>query len=415
MRRFTAAWLLACLPCIVLQLPAASAADNESLQPLSAAERALLNPGRSMLELGRNVANTACVVCHGADGVSTAPGIPNLAGQRAVYLYRILQEYQGRERRNDAMNNATGFLNREALQAVSAWFSSLSAPWPTVTEEQAAVAAEIRQGDPFADLHETVRKCSKCHGEDGNSSAAGMPNLSAQGPEYFVSAMQGYASGKRGNRLMQKFARGLDDDTLDRIGVYYAVQEPARTSNTGDGDAEAGRTLSERCASCHGNDGNASSPDMPTLAGQDPHYFIKAVRAYKDGKRPHEQMLNAVEPLGEEDVSNLAAFYAQQGPVRRNVRRPFTTAEWIERCERCHGVDGNSTDPRFPMLAGQDATYLANAMRAYSDVSRSNSAMHAMADPLSEADIRRIVAHYATRKPKSVVYISLPCDEAPEK
>jgi cytochrome c553 len=48
--------------------------------------------------------------------------------------------------------------------------------------------------------------------------------------------------------------------------------------------------------------------------------------------------------------------------VRRNTRTPLTTAEWIERCERCHGIDGNSTDPRFPMLAGQEKTYLASAL-----------------------------------------------------
>ncbi len=76
--------------------------------------------------------------------------------------------------------------------------------------------------------------------------------------------------------------------------------------------------------------------------------------------------------------------------------------------------DGNSTDPRFPMLAGQDRTYLANALAAYQDETRTNSAMHAMAAPLGEEDLDRIAAYYASREPRAVVYLTLPCDEAAE-
>ena len=180
----------------------------------------------------------------------------------------------------------------------------------------------------------------------------------------------------------------------------------------GDGDTEAGRALAaEHCDSCHGEGGNASGADMPSLAGQDARYFVKAMEAYQDGSRQHEQMFGAVEELDDGDVADLAAYYASQEPVRRNVRMPLTTAEWIDRCERCHGIDGNSTDPRFPMLAGQDETYLRAALQSYSASTRSNSIMHAMSDPLSTADIDRIARHYSTRPPKGVVYMQLPCDE----
>ena len=108
-------------------------------------------------------------------------------------------------------------------------------------------------------------------------------------------------------------------------------------------------------------------------------------------------------------MRRAAAFYASREPVRRDVRTPLTTTQWVNRCERCHGIDGNSTDPRFPMLAGQDPTYLANTLQSYIGTTRSNTTMHAMSDPLSAADIERIVKHYATREPKSVVYMQLPC------
>jgi cytochrome c553 len=378
-------------------------------------ERYALNPPREMLDHGENVASTACASCHGIDGVSTDSGTPNLAGQRTVYLYRVLQSYQGRTRRDDAMNHAVGFLNEEALLAVAAHYASLAPARPTAPAERESTSMDMGGGDPFAGLRDDMKKCVRCHGEDGNASASGMPNLSAQSPEYFVASMKAYVDGQRDHKLMGNLAKGLDEETLNKMGVFYGVQEPARTSTVGDGSVDLGRELSEPCAACHGDDGNASGADMPTLAGQDARYFIKAMDAYKAGKRQHQGMFDAVEELDEGNIADLAAFYATQEPVRRNVRTPLTTAEWVDRCERCHGIDGNSTDPRFPMLAGQDRTYLVNALQSYIGNSRSSSTMHAMSDPLDAADIERIVDYYSTRDPKSVVYMTLPCEEAADE
>lgn len=380
-------------------------------QPLNGIERYALNPSRDMLDQGRNVATTTCATCHGIDGVSTEAGIPNLAGQRTVYLYRILQHYQLRERRDDAMNHAVGLLNEEALLAVATWYASLAPARPLLPEDADAGPAAASSGDAFAGIRSDLGKCGRCHGEDGNATASGMPNLSAQSQEYFLASMQAYTDGGRDHKLMGKLVTGLDEETLQRMGVFYAVQEPARTAITGDGNADRGAELAGSCNGCHGADGNASGADMPTLAGQDARYFIKAMEAYREGTRRHEGMFGAVDGLSEADVADLAAFYAAREPVRRNVRAPLTTAEWIDRCERCHGIGGNSTDPRFPMLAGQDRTYLLNALQAYSDATRGNTTMHAMTAPLSHTDIEGLVEYYATREPKSVVYMQLPCED----
>jgi cytochrome c553 len=198
------------------------------------------------------------------------------------------------------------------------------------------------------------------------------------------------------------------------MATFYAVQKPLRTETVGDGDPAKGEAAAEGCANCHGGDGNASGNDMPTLAGQDARYFVKAMNAYKDGSRQHEKMFEAAEHLSEADMADLAAFYAAQEPLRRNVRTPLTTAEWLVRCERCHGLDGNSSDPRFPMLAAQDQSYLETALKAYANNSRDSSTMHAMAEPLNQADIERIARHYATRTPKAVVYMQLPCEDLTE-
>ena len=215
---------------------------------------------------------------------------------------------------------------------------------------------------------------------------------------------------------MSKLVGKLDQKTIKQMGTFYAVQKPVRSETTGDGDAKAGSALAEKCATCHGADGNASKASIPTLAGQDARYFIKAMQAYQQDKRINGSMSKAVAGISESDIKNLAAFYASQEPVRRDIRAPFTAAEWVQRCERCHGLNGNSTDPRFPMLAGQDEDYLRKALQAYASGERKTSVMHAMSEPLSESDIERIVQHYASERPKSVVYIQLPCEnESPEQ
>jgi len=366
-----------------------------------------------MIELGRNVAATACAECHGSNGHSIAPGMPHLAGQRTIYLYRVLQAYQARERTNDSMNHAVGFLNDEALLAVSAYFASLPPARPPVPDAQVTDDDSIPD-DPFFEIEGAMKKCVKCHGDTGNSDASGMPNLTAQDPEYFTAAMQAYVDGGRKHKLMSKLVGALDESVIAEMGIFYAVQVPQPTDTQGDGDAKAGGHAAEACSSCHGADGNATGAEMPTLAGQDARYFIKAMKAYKDGERQHESMFNAVNQLSEDEVKNLATFYAAQEPVRRNVRVPFTSAEWIARCERCHGLDGNSSDPRFPMLAGQDAEYLKKALDAYTEKGNGSAAMHAMADPLSAADVERIVTHYAAQEPKSVMYMQLPCEDQAE-
>jgi cytochrome c553 len=392
---------------------AAWAQGPASTDPLSADERAALFPTRDMLEKGWNVANTACVQCHGVDGASTGPGVPHLAGQRTVFLDRVLRAYQSRERRNDDMGHSVSFLNEEALMAVSAYYANLA---PIAPEEApASDTGASLDGDPFADIRDDMKKCVKCHGEDGNASGSGVPNLTAQDPAYFAHAMHAYRDGDRSHNLMKKLVAELDDEVVNKMAVFYAVQEPVRKESTVEGNADLGRSLAEACVNCHGVDGNPSGPDMPTLAGQDARYLVKAMSAYQDGKRKHEPMFQAVEKLDETGLANLAVYYAAQEPVRRSVRTPLTTNEWIIRCDRCHGLDGNSTDPRFPMLAGQERTYLASALRAYASGTRGDSTMHAMASPLSQADMERIVEYYATRQPKSVVYMQLPCDEEAEQ
>lgn len=78
----------------------------------------------------------------------------------------------------------------------------------------------------------------------------------------------------------------------------------------GAGDPEAGKAKSEACVGCHGLNGKSSNPMYPSLKGQQKMYLIKALKAYRDGKRDDPMMGSLAKSLSDEDIENLAAYYA---------------------------------------------------------------------------------------------------------
>lgn len=73
-------------------------------------------------------------------------------------------------------------------------------------------------------------------------------------------------------------------------------------------------------------------------------------------------------------------------------------AKVTEVCGACHGMDGNSTSPDFPRLAGQNEDYIRNALSAYQTGARKNPIMISMAEPLSKHDIANVAAYFASQK-----------------
>ena len=75
-------------------------------------------------------------------------------------------------------------------------------------------------------------------------------------------------------------------------------------------DARAGRAKAIACQACHGMDGLSKHPEAPHLAGQIENYLAKSLRDYRSGERKNEMMTIVAKDLSDEDVANLAAFYA---------------------------------------------------------------------------------------------------------
>lgn len=93
----------------------------------------------------------------------------------------------------------------------------------------------------------------------------------------------------------------------------------ALAANTG--DVDAGKAKSVICQACHGADGNGiGDPQYPLLAGQFPDYLAKALRDYKSGERDNAIMKGFASTLSDQDMLDLAAYFAGQPTKLRDLQ-----------------------------------------------------------------------------------------------
>ena len=358
---------------------------------------------------GKELADTTCAKCHGADGVSAADGVPNLAGQRPSYVYRELKAYQRGDRTGggESHMNLLKFLSDAALANLAAYYASLDPALPPD-------APAPKYVDPVAAGKAAAEPCTNCHGENGVSHKEGVPSLIGLHPKYLVETMQSFKSGDRPvdgkNQDMKKALDALSDQDLQHIALYYALQSMnlTRAQTPNGGGAPVTKEALAPCVKCHGEDGIGDSPITPSLAGQDLTYMLNALRAYKDGTRDDDTMTPRAKKLDDVAMTTLSAYYAGLDPKPVNIPRPLSPDEWAEKCDRCHGLNGNSTRPDAPALAAQRQEYLEAALSAYQSGARKSSEMTAMSSILTPDDIKGLAAHYARQKGRPVVFIMVP-------
>ena len=381
-----------------------AAAQPATVKPGSEDElRAVYATPVEVAEGGR-IAEASCARCHGASGISATKGVPHLAGQRAAYLDLQLRAYRHSARVQDAMAGIVRYLSDDALVKVAAYYASLEPPRPVPAPAKAAPA----KPDAVQAGKAAAAGCGGCHGEIGISKTPGMPSLVGLDPKYFVAAVKVYKGGQRKNDMMKSLVGAFNDDSLNSMALYYALQKPAKAQTPAPGDQAAGKSAAAACAACHGDQGISGNSATPSIAGQDAQYLAAALAAYKDGSRKDESMKGPAAALDERAMRNIAAYYAAQQPQPLNVRRPLTLAEWVERCDRCHGANGNSTDPLMPRLAAQRADWLEQVLQAYRTGARKSTAMAAMSGLLTDGDVKEIAGYYARQTARGVTYVVLP-------
>jgi cytochrome c553 len=176
------------------------------------------------------------------------------------------------------------------------------------------------------------------------------------------------------------------------------------------GDAEAGKSKAITCGACHGADGNSVNPVWPSIAGQHPTYFVDQMQAFKGGQRSEPLMLGQVMLLSEEDMRNLAVYYAALPAAAKAVADPSSVdrGQRLYRggdretstpaCNACHGPTGRGNPAAsVPSVKGQYAVYAAAQLRAYASGARqsdgSTRVMRDIAANLSEADILAVSSY----------------------
>jgi len=172
------------------------------------------------------------------------------------------------------------------------------------------------------------------------------------------------------------------------------------------GSVAAGKQRAAACASCHGADGISPNDTWPSLAGQSAAYLARILAAYKSGDQKDVMMTPIAQPLSNGDIQNLAAYYASLAcrtvPATTRVGDAATGKALAKNCAACHGATGVASNPAWPHLAGQKASYLVNVLKAFRGGLRKDPMMAAVVRGLSDADIENLAGYYAAQSCRPV-------------
>lgn len=183
-------------------------------------------------------------------------------------------------------------------------------------------------------------------------------------------------------------------------------------------DLEKGKaTAGAVCAACHMPDGNSMIPDNPILAGQHAAYTKKQLNNFKikpgakEAERANAIMAGFAAMLSDEEIRNVAAFYASQTPksagaprkelvdLGRDIYKAGVPSKGVPSCAGCHGPTATGIPAEFPRLAGQHAKYTEAQLIAFRGGVRKNSAqMISISAKMSDAEITAVSEYIASLK-----------------
>ncbi len=379
-----------------------------------------------------------CAGCHGANGISIAGNYPNLAGQHADYIVKQLKAFKAGDRKDPVMAPMAAALSEQDMQDVAAHFSSFgrdgsapagsaddsaSAAAPTAAPAAPAIVADASAGKALyenGDKERGITACVSCHGKDGNSKVLINPNLAKQHPEYIEKQLNAFKAESRHNASMNQVAGNLSDSDIANIGAYFEDTSAVGEVKASEGkvavkslvgDVAAGQAKAATCAACHGADGNALVAMYPSLAGQNESYLVKQLTEFKSGVRDNAVMAGMAAGLSDDDVKNVAAYFASQtlkpAPAKTDAHgeKLFIGGDaqrGIAACSACHSIDGKGMEKAgFPAIAGQSAAYITSQLEQFRSAQRSNDAngmMRNIAIKLSDKDIAAVANYMAALK-----------------
>lgn len=281
--------------------------------------------------------------------------------------------------------------------------------------------------------------CGACHGATGVNPNPLYPDIAGQHAAYLVKQLADFKSGARTDMMMAPMAANLSEQDMADLAAFFSSQKraseradsvadtaaPAVAASAGNvevvtstsakaiyaGDVKAGQEKSAMCVACHGVDGNSLVSMYPKLAGQSANYTAKQLADFKSGERKDPIMVGMVAALSEQDMNDLAAYFAVQTPtagtgepsaVGHKLYFGGDVNKGITACVACHGVTGKGmAQAGFPALASQNADYLKKQIESFRDGSRGNdknNMMRNIAIKLSDSDIDELVKYMSSLK-----------------
>lgn len=180
------------------------------------------------LAKAKQIAETVCVACHGADGNSAMAANPILAAQGADYLLKQLTEFKAEEGKPAIRNNAimagmTSTLSVDDMKGLALYFSQQKRKPASATDEKLVAAGKSlwRKGD----FDKGIPACSGCHGPTGAGVPAQYPRLAGQYAEYTELQLKNFRTEERSNdpgRMMRAVADKLSDKQIKALADYIA-------------------------------------------------------------------------------------------------------------------------------------------------------------------------------------------------
>lgn len=176
------------------------------------------------------------------------------------------------------------------------------------------------------------------------------------------------------------------------------AKEPAKP------DLAKGGTISASvCAACHTADGSRGIPTNPILQGQHADYIVKQLTEFKSGKRDNAIMKSMASTLSEDDMRNVAAFYASKTAkpglsknpasveLGQKIWRGGIAEKSVPACAGCHGPTGAGIPSQYARLGGQHAEYVSSQLTMFRSGKRANSPqMATIAARMSDAEIAAV-------------------------
>lgn len=162
-----------------------------------------------------------CFICHGADGESSSPVFPRLAGQNAAYVARQLADYKSGKRRSTTMQPMVEDLSQADFAALGAWYASRPTQVHPVEDADLAQVGRFvyLRGNPYAG----VAACASCHGPAGQGSDT-LPRLAGQHAQYTENQLRQFNKRERtnDNAVMHAIASRLSELEVKAVASYLS-------------------------------------------------------------------------------------------------------------------------------------------------------------------------------------------------